>query len=214
MAASAVMLPVGRPAASLTAEGNRTAFSVLRSGLPIGRHVIAFERSGNDLLVDIEIELEIKFAFLTVFRYQHRNRERWRDDRLIALDSETDDDGTPHWVKARATDNGLQIKSDGGDLLAPAELMPTSYWNPRTIEQNRLLDTQRGGILEVAVQAAGKERLEVPLGPTDARLYRVAGDLNLDLWYGPEGELLKLAFEARGAEIEYDALETARPDAS
>lgn len=214
MAAGAVLLPAGRLAASLTTEGKRTAFSVLRAGLPIGRHVIAFERSGADLLVDIQIELEIKFAFFTVFRYQHRNRERWRDDRLITLDSETDDDGTPHWVKARATDNGLQIESDQGRLLAPAELMPTSYWNPRTIEQSRLLDTQRGGILEVAVQAAGKERLEVPQGPTDARLYRMAGDLNLDLWYGPRGELLKMAFEARGSAIEYAALETARPGAS
>ena len=53
----------------------------------------------------------------------------------------------------------------------------------------------------------------LPLGAQTARQYRMAGDLKLDLWYGPRGEWLKLAFEAKGAEIEYRPLETASPSA-
>ena len=37
----------------------------------------------------------------------------------------------------------------------------------------------------------------------EAQRYEVTGDLNITVWYTPEGEWVKLAFPARGADIEY-----------
>ena len=210
LAAGAVLAPISGLRAALT-PGNRIAFDVLREDSSIGSHVIGFRRDGGDLLVDIDIALEVRFAFLTLFRYRHRNRERWRDGRLISLNSETDDDGTPHWVRAEASGDGLRVESGEGRYTAPAETLPTSYWNPRTVEQRQLLDSQHGRLLAVEVRPKGEGDLLLPLGLKNARHYRVAGDLELDLWYGPRGEWLKLAFEAKGAEIEYNPLEMASP---
>ena len=210
LAAGAVLAPSAALRAAIATEG-RIAFDVLRENTSIGRHVIEFSRDGGDLLVDIDIALDVEFAFLTLYRYRHSNRERWRDGRLVNLKSETDDDGTPHWVRAVAGGDGLRVESGEGSFLAPAGTLPTSYWNPRTIEQRQLLDSQHGRLLSVEVRPGGEEDLLLPVGEKTARQYRMAGDLKLDLWYGPRGEWLKLAFEAEGAEIEYRPLETASP---
>ena len=210
LAAGAAMAPASGLRAALT-PGNRIAFDVLRESSSIGSHVLGFRRDGDDLLVDIDIALEVRFAFITFFRYRHRNRERWRNDRLISLNSETDDDGKAHWVRAEARGDGLRVESGEGSYTAPADTLPTSYWNPRTVEQRQLLDSQHGRLLSVEVQPRGEDNLLLPMGLKSARQYRVAGDLKLDLWYGPRGEWLKLAFEAKGADIEYSPLETASP---
>ena len=210
LAGGAVLAPSAALRAAIATDG-RIAFDVLREGSPIGRHVIGFRNDGGDLLVDIDIALDVKFAFLTLYRYRHRNRERWRDGRLISLNSETDDDGTPHWVRAKATGGSLRVDSGEGSFTAPAGTLPTSYWNPRTVEQRQLLDSQHGRLLSVEVRPGAEDYVMLPLGAQNARQYRMAGDLKLDLWYGPRGEWLKLAFTVKGAEIEYRPLETASP---
>ena len=182
---------------------DRLAFSVIREGSPIGSHSLSFRREGEDLRVQVDILLEVKFAFLTVFRYQHRNDEVWRDGRLVSLDSRTDDDGNSYWVKARATDAGLAVEGSKGSFLAPADTIPTSYWNPATVEQTQLLDTQRGGLMTVKTVESGKDVIETDLGSLSARRYDVSGDLNLQLWYSGDGEWVKIAFSARGSQVEY-----------
>ena len=210
LAAGAALAPSSGLGAALASD-DRIAFDVLRENSPIGRHVISFRRDGGDLLVDVDIALQVDFAFLTLYRYRNRTRERWRDGRLISLNSETDDDGSPHWVRAEATADGLRVESGEGIFTAPTDTIPTSYWNPRTVEQRQLLDSQHGRLLSVEIRAQGQDDLLLPVGLQSARQYRIAGDLELDLWYGPKGEWLKLAFQAKGAEIEYSPLETANP---
>lgn len=179
------------------------AFQVFRDGAPLGHHKVSFRHEDQDLHVDIDIRLEVKLLFVTVFSYRHRNHEVWRDGHLVAIDTETDDDGETFWLRGRATAAGLEIEGSSGRFLAPADVMPTSYWNPRTVEETRLLDTQRGRLIQVEIAPAGAESLTLGGRPVEARRYAVTGDLNLDLWYTAEGEWAKTSFEARGAEVVY-----------
>lgn len=176
------------------------AFDIRREGDSIGRHAVAFRRDGGRLEVDIEIDISISLAFIPVFAYRHRNSEVWQDGRLVSLDSTTDDDGTRYAVTARAVGDSLQVVGSEGEKRLPGDILPTSYWDARTVSQTRLLDTQRGRVLEVAPLFLGAESLE---GGVAARRHRLSGDLDVDLWYSPDGEWLKIAFEARGAEISY-----------
>ncbi|MDH3966220.1 MAG: DUF6134 family protein [Rhodospirillales bacterium] len=178
-------------------------FEVFRNGAPLGHHKVVFRREAGDLHVEIDIRLEVKLFFIAVFQYRHRNHEVWRDGRLVAIDTETDDDGEAFWLSGRATEDGLAIEGSSGSFLAPADVMPTSYWNPQTVERARLLDTQRGRLIEVAIAQADIEEIEVAGRPVDARRYKVTGDLTLDLWYTASGEWAKTSFQARGAEVVY-----------
>lgn len=66
------------------------------------------------------------------------------------------------------------------------------------------LDTQSGGRVELSVQPRDRSSASGPV-------YDLSGDLNLSAGYDGEGRWRSLAFEARGAEIEYrpcDPVET------
>lgn len=176
------------------------SFDIRRDGTSIGGHRVAFRRAGGLLEVDIDIDIAVSLAFIPLYAYRHRNREVWRDGQLLALESETDDDGERHTVSARAEGGVLRVTGSGGDFQAPADILPTSYWNPRTVEQTRLLDSQHGRLLAAQSRLLGEERLD---GGKPAQRYRLSGDLDLDLWYAATGEWVNIAFMARGTPVSY-----------
>ncbi len=194
---------IGSPLFAAFPGAREVAFTILSDQEPIGRHSVTFEQRGQDLVVDIDIAIEVRFAFLTLFRYQHSNREVWRDGRLVSLNTSTDDDGTRYTVTARATPDGIWIEGAAGRYLAPLDIVPTSYWNPITVEQSRLLDTQRGAILDVNIKPIGNEVITVGDTRVSVKRFTVDGDLKLDVWYTDRGEWTKMAFETRGATINY-----------
>ena len=166
----------------------------------------------------MDILLEVDIAFITVFRYEHSNREVWRDGRLVAIETRTDDDGDDYWLRGQATAAGFQVEGSSGSFLAPADVMPTSYWNPETVARSQLLDTQKGRLIEVAVAQNGADEVRLPEGSTEASRYAVTGDLKLDLWYSPEGEWVKTAFSLGGSDFAYarktDPTELAKSEGS
>lgn len=180
------------------------SFLVERGGSPIGTHKITFHRDGENLDVRIDIALAVSFGPITVFRYEHRNREVWRGGRLVSIETHTNDDGTVYDVKGRATDKGFEIDSSSeGHVIAPAGIVPASYWNPDTLKQTELLDTQRGRIVHVKLSPVGESMVDVNGVPLKAREYEMSGDLRMRLWYTPDGRWVKLAFHARGADVAY-----------
>lgn len=178
-------------------------FAILRGDATIGRHLIAFREEGPDLHVDIAIDIEVRLFFLTAFRYEHRSHEVWRDGRLVAIDTRTDDDGTEWAVRGRAVADGFRIDSNSGSFVAPAGILPTSYWRPQTTARTTLLDTQRGRLVSVVFEPAGRERIATADGTVEAERYAMHGDLAATLWYTPDGEWVKLSFAAKGETVEY-----------
>ncbi|NIA72412.1 hypothetical protein HBA54_27870 [Pelagibius litoralis] len=179
------------------------SFDVMRDGSQIGSHSISFEEIGDELHVEIAIDLEVNLAFITLFRYEHRNKEVWRDGRLMSLETRTYDDGKEYSVTARSTAEGLLVEGTSGSYLAPRDILPTSYWNRATVDQSVLLDTQRGGLLEVSAKAKGTDDIWTEETRLQARKFDLDGDLDADLWYAPDGEWMKITFTVRGATIDY-----------
>ena len=188
-----VALLLAPAAMSLGAPGNvaALAFEVVRSGKPMGRHTITVTRSDDEVIADIAIDLEVKFAFVTLYRYEHRNRERWRGGRLVSIETRTDNDGKRLTVSGRATDEGFVVTdSDGRERVHDPDILPTSYWDPRTRDATRLLNTQTGAIANVTIAPASTDAADAP-----GTHYVVSGDLDLNLWYD-DGCLTKLSFRA------------------
>lgn len=178
-------------------------FRVTRDGNPIGTVMERFRTIGDDIRVDVYIRLEVDVLFFTAFRYEHRSREIWRRGRLVRLDTVTDDDGDAQMVRARADAGKLAVSGPAGQLSAPAAIFPSSYWHPRFVEQTRMLDSQRGRLLEIRCDRVGDERI-VALGrEIDAARYRMSGDIDLDFWYSADGVWQKMAFTIKGGDMEY-----------
>ncbi|MEP0709045.1 MAG: DUF6134 family protein [Parvibaculum sp.] len=208
VAALTLLVPVlclgAEAAVPETSPGPDLSFRVERGGDPIGTHRISFTREGDELHVAIDIELAVSFGPITVFRYEHRNRETWRGGKLVALETETNDDGKRYTVSATASDKGLEVTSSAnGTFMAPAGIIPTSYWNPATLAQTQLLDTQKGRIIDVDIEETGAREARADGRTIPVREYRMTGDLKLRLWYSPDMEWLNVIFTARGEEVDY-----------
>jgi Family of unknown function (DUF6134) len=177
------------------AQPRTLEFDVLREGAPIGTHRVTIDQRDGETRVEIAIDMAVRFAFLTVYRYTHRSQESWREGRLVALDAQTDDNGARTQVDARATADGLNVRGSGGTYVASPETVPTSYWNRDKVARGRLLDTQSGKLIDVAAQGLTND--------ASGATWRLSGDLEADLAYGPAGDWTSLAFVTRGSRIVY-----------
>lgn len=200
-----------RSAAFILPETDAISFSVFRKNdSPMGYHRLRFTRDGDRLIMEKEISLEVTLAFVTAYRYRHRNREVWEAGRLIEIETRTDDDGDDYWLRAKAGPDGLMVEGSGGSYVAPADIIPTSYWNNAITSATQLLDTQRGLIMDVRMEDRGPETLTTQSGPMQARHHTIniltnpPGKTNqIDLWYDETGQWVGLAFEAKGQKITY-----------
>lgn len=197
------LLTTPRPAGVAAELPAPMVFTVQRDGTPIGTHRLSFRRESEDLIVDIDIRLEVKLAFVTLFRYTHMARETWRGGRLVAFASRTDDDGTAFEVHAHATTEGLRVEGSGGTYLAPADTMPSSYWNSEMVTRPRVLDSQSGRMIDLVATPVGLRNEVVAGREIPLRVYRLSGEIAGELAYGPEDEWRALRFTARGSDIAY-----------
>lgn len=205
---SIVLLALALPWAALAgmpASAERYDFQVLRNGSPIGHHRVTVRSEGQRSEVEIDIELRVKAAgFLTLYRYLHQSREVWDGDRLVSLQSTTDNDGRQEYLNAQAVADGLQVDGSGYRGVLPAETMPTSYWRQDFLRRATIMDSQNGRRLDLAIRPQQSELASAARNDVPAQRYLLSGDVELTLWYGRDGRWVKTAFKARdGSQIEY-----------
>jgi hypothetical protein len=182
---------------------------ILRDGQPIGSSFVRFERSGGNLVVVTEASAQVRAGFLSLFEYRHTAREVWHGERLMALDTQTNDNGQRMTVTGRAVPDGFRVEGMDGVILVPADIRPTSYWRQDAVAQRRLLDTETGRILSIAATPIAG------VGPSDQnapRRYRLSGGLKHELelsYHG--GRLLSGRFRKLGSDIEFRAADFVPP---
>ncbi|OYQ34832.1 hypothetical protein CHU95_09595 [Niveispirillum lacus] len=200
-----------RSAAFTLPETDTLSFSVFRKNdSPMGYHRLRFLRDGDRLIMEKEINLEVSLAFVTAYSYRHHNREVWQGGRLVEIETRTNDDGDDYWLRAKAGPDGLMVDGSGGSYVAPADIIPTSYWNSAITSATQLLDTQRGLIMDVRMEDKGAVMLETEAGTLRTRQHTIniltnpPGRTNqIDLWYDDTSQWVGLAFEAKGQKITY-----------
>lgn len=195
------LLPFSAPLRAATTAP--LTFTAYRNGSRFGFHQVTFAESGPRLEVEIEIAFDYKLAFIPLYRYRHRNREVWEDGRLITLDSETDDNGTPFRVQARADGGRLAVDGIGGKLDLPADTASTSYWNEATIERGEWLDTQNGKLVRSKVTVGAPEPVMVRGEQVEAKPYQLDGDITCTLWYREERWVQLRFIASDGSVIDY-----------
>jgi len=190
----------------MRADAGVMRFRVDRGGSEIGRHEIRFERAAHDRIkVGVDIDLSVEFGPFTVYSYTHRNRTIWSGGRIVHLSTRTDDDGDVFEVEATRRDDGdLRIETKRGmTTVAPADILPTTYWMTATTQQTRLLNTQKGNVAEIGVESLGQRKQAVPGGRVTARGHKLTGDVQAHVWYDPDGRWVGLSFDGRGKRVTY-----------
>ena len=120
---------------------------------------------------------------------------------LVALDSETDDNGTQHKLSAALKGAALQVEADGKPAQVDKNIIPASLWNPELVRQSVMLDTQTGQVMPISVVDGGSEQVTVESGPAPAHRYTIKGKFSQDVWYDSRGRLVQSQLVARDGSV-------------
>lgn len=181
----------------------RLVFDVLMDGRRIGQHAVTLWRDGARTYVDIDIDLRVGLGPITLYRYEQRNQALWESGTLSSFVSRTDDDGENFTVTANRDGSALAVAVNDASPVTVSNWFPTTYWDKRTVLQDKLLATRDGEILEVTTTPAGIETITVQGVPTQAEKFEMRGDLDIDLWYDKADRWVKLSFDYRGNRFDY-----------
>lgn len=184
-------------------DGELLHFDVFRNGSPFGQHVVKFTRSGEALTVSTDIELHAGLGPLTLYRYRHNSVEVRRDGRLEEVVGSTHKNGKTLRMAARATAGGWDVAGSTFRGKLDELLTPSTHWNIDEVRGRRMLSTENGEVLPIAVIDQGEEVVKIGSSSTRARRYLLRSQLDVTLWYDAAGRWVKCAFEAEGQKIEY-----------
>lgn len=183
-------------------------YTVLRDGKAIGGHAVIIDQNGAETRVRIETDITVKVLFVNAYTFKHTSQEQWMNGRLQSITSTTQDDGTDKKLVARTEEGRLTVdsvvKGQERRQHADAATLPASLWNPATVQQNALLNTLDGEVMNIAVEDLGNENVDVSGASLSARHYAITGDLTRELWFDDAGRLVRMRFpDKTNTEIVY-----------
>jgi Family of unknown function (DUF6134) len=185
-------------------SGDVISFNVLREGKPFGSHAVKFTTDANGALVaTTTVSLKAGLGPVTVFRYKLDATETWLNGELQKVSGNVNDDGKKRSVTATRKGDALNVSGTDFKGVAPEGVVPASHWNYAQTLTGKLLSTEDGEILNVKVVNKGRETIKAGNKTIEANRYLMDSALDVDLWYDDDGRWVKLAFEARGQQIEY-----------
>ena len=205
----AILFALAAPAhaaAPLLAESGKAEYVVKRSGNPIGTLKIDFRRDGQRLIATSDYSIKVKLLAIVLYRYDKRMVEIYEDGRLVAYETDIDDNGAKSQVRAKRNGDALSIVHPKGSVTAPLGLFPSTYWPPATIDQTRMIDSSDGVLINVKIVATGTEQISVDGRTVSAKRYDMSGDAERELWYDSNtGAWLKMKLKGSdGSSIEIE----------
>jgi hypothetical protein len=203
----ALVIPVRPALAQYPPQGDHLLdFVIVRNGAEIGYHRIRFARQGETLHVDIDVNVRVNALFVTVYRFSHQSRELWERGRLVHLDAETDDDGTPHHLSIGAQGDELVVTHNGATTRVAGDQIPTSLWNRAALERPVILGTLRGDLMPTQVTRLGPSTVDVGGGSVVAEGYLIDAkpDFKRWVWFDDTGRLVAVRLLGRdGSQVSY-----------
>lgn len=183
------------------------AFRVSLDDKEVGSQYFRLNEKDGKLQMETEADLAVKMLFVTVYRYLHRNVETWEDGCLTGIESSTRVNGKKLAVNGERQDDYFEVRASGEGARLPECVMSFAYWDPRFLEQPRLLNSQSGEYVPITVSEPVSDERIVRGETEPARRYHLtAGDIDLQLWYSLDERWLALESRVRGRTLRYELL--------
>ena len=163
-------------------------FAIIRGDSPIGQHSVQLRQDGATWTATINVEIAVSIGPVVVYRYKLAATETWQDDRFATFESDTNDDGTRLWVRARREVDGVVVEASGAArAVLAADAIPMTHWN-RQCMRAPLFAAKDGKPARPNVQPRGEETITLGNGRAiKAERYTLTGDIALDDWYDQAG---------------------------
>ena len=171
-------------------------FAIMRNGDQIGTHTVEINRGPKEISVNMSTDLAVKVMFITAYHLQYTTSEKWVGGKLVALNSQSDDNGTKYKVSATLKPNGLEVDANGKTSTVDKNIIPATLWNPEVVKRSQVLDPKDGEVVPITVTDQGVEELAIDGRTVKARHYVLKGKFPQDVWYDEKGRLVQSSLVA------------------
>ena len=198
------------PVNCIASDHHRLLFHVYRGQSKIGTHEIAIRDTNSFTEVNIEIKLNINFLGFNIYKYAHNNIEKWSGNKLVSLDSKTDQNGAIMTCTLKEKDGKLDISGTNNITLLNNSVLPSSYWNSILVKGNKRLDilnTQDCSFISLNIKFLGNEKIynsELSADHFKLKGFEAGGsEVDIDLWYDESDNWVKMKFMKDESTIDY-----------
>ena len=180
---------------SVEISAKEWAFDVYLDKNKIGLHTFTLNDS-KELISTAKFN--VKVLFINAYQYDHKAIEQWQGDCLSSLESHTLENKVETNIKAKLSGQEFTVEDGKVKQKLPACTMTFAYWNPKILQQSKLLNPQNGEWLETKFTNLGTETIDVKNKKVEASHYKLDGSLNgknklkIELWYSENNEWLAL----------------------
>lgn len=185
----AVLVSLGAMSAqaSTDARVKSLAFDVLLNDEPIGRHEFTIREETGSRIVESRAEFDVRVLFVPVFRYRHDNTEQWADGCLRRIESVTDSNGTSYRVSGEERGDRFAVETIDAQRAYDGDCVMTfAYWDRRFLEQDKLLNSQTGELIDVEVSPLPQSRIALDGEAVEVDAYRILsadGSVDIRVYY-------------------------------
>lgn len=178
-----------------TAWSNEWNFDVYLDDNKMGQHSFVLNSAAE---LTSTANFKVKILFFNAYQYEHSAVETWQGDCLSSLSAHTVEDKVTTTVKAKLSAQTLRVEDGKSKQHLPACSMTFAYWNPKIVEQSKLLNPQNAEYLDTKFTKLGNEQIEVKGQKITATHYQLNGSLagkpklNIELWYNAANEWVAL----------------------
>lgn len=166
-------------------QAKEWSFDVFLDKSKMGQHTFAL--SNNQLTSTAKFN--VKVLFIQAYAYDHTAVEQWRDGCLVSLNTNTVENKLIDEVKGSLTQSGFVVDNGKTTQTLPECTMTFAYWDPKILQQTKLLNPQNGQWLDITVIKTNEETLTIKNLATKTTHYKLTGTLagksklNIELWY-------------------------------
>ena len=170
------------------------AFNVYLDKNKIGTHTFNF----NDNRLVSKAKFNVKVLFIEAYSYDHTSKEQWQNDCLTNIEVNTIENKITTNVKGKKVASGFEINDGKTSQTLPECVMTFAYWNPKILDQSKLLNPQNAEYLDTTFTKLGAAKIDVKGKPTETTHYKLSGalknvkKLNIELWYNQNNEWVAL----------------------
>ncbi len=195
---------IGSLGAISSAHADETLnYQVLKDGEPIGFETVEITDTPDGYTAAITTRTDVTVLFLQ-FQYGHSRLEKWRNDQLVSVDTDTNDDGSPYTYKAEYEGDCFEVAGKGVAKRDACDgAWPLTLWREDVTTKTSLYSVINAEPYAVTTRKTGTETLAINNREIPATHYVMTGDVQRDLWYGEDGRLLRTSFKRKGYDIDF-----------
>ncbi len=121
----------------------------------------------------------------------------------MSFNSETKDNDRTDTVTGEARGEGFEVTGRRGTVMAPADIIPGTFWNPEIVTRDVVLDPRKGTLEPQVLQGEKRVRTEVGGRPRQVTRYRLDSILNGAIDYDDQGQWAGAWFKKRSGRVHY-----------